>query len=58
MMARKEWRRLWKLPLSAALGLLVLLSARGASSYSVLTHEATIDSTWRVSAALGAPLAR
>lgn len=32
---------------AAALGLLVLCSARTASSYSVLTHEATIiDSTW------------
>jgi hypothetical protein len=39
-------RRLYWLPRSAALGLLVLLSAPSASSYSVLTHEAIIDSTW------------
>src|SRR5438552_17186565 len=31
---------------SAALGLLVLLSCQNAYSYSVLTHEAIIDSTW------------
>jgi len=31
---------------STALGLLVLLSASTASAYSVLTHEAIIDSTW------------
>src|ERR1035438_3022515 len=31
---------------SAALGLLVLLSCQTAHSYSVLTHEAIIDSTW------------
>ena len=31
---------------SAVLGLLVLFSAQAASSYSVLTHEAIIDSTW------------
>jgi hypothetical protein len=30
----------------AALGLLVLLSAQTAQPYSVLTHEAIIDSTW------------
>ena len=30
----------------AALGLLVLFSAQPVSSYSVLTHEAIIDSTW------------
>jgi Zinc dependent phospholipase C len=34
------WRRL------ASLGLLVLLSVPTAYSYSVLTHEAIIDSTW------------
>jgi hypothetical protein len=32
--------------LSAALGLLLLLSVPTASAYSVLTHEAIIDSTW------------
>jgi hypothetical protein len=31
---------------SAALGLLLLLSASAVSGYSVLTHEAIIDSTW------------
>jgi hypothetical protein len=31
---------------SAALGLLILLSCQTAHSYSVLTHEAIIDSTW------------
>ena len=46
MIEDKESRRLWKLPASAALGLLVLLSAPTASSYSVLTHEAIIDSAW------------
>jgi hypothetical protein len=30
----------------AAFGLLVLFSARTACSYSILTHEAVIDSTW------------
>ena len=39
-------RRLWKPPSAAAIGLLVLFSAQSASSYSVLTHEAIIDSTW------------
>jgi hypothetical protein len=46
MIGHKESRRLWKLPSSAALGLLVLCSAPTASSYSILTHEAIIDSTW------------
>ena len=31
---------------SAAFGLLVLFSCPNAYSYSVLTHEAIIDSTW------------
>src|SRR5712692_10955835 len=31
---------------SAALGMLVLFSAQNAYSYSVLTHEAIVDSTW------------
>ncbi|MGA2182651.1 MAG: zinc dependent phospholipase C family protein [Bryobacteraceae bacterium] len=38
-------RRLWKLRHTAAAGLLLLL-APAAYSYSVLTHEAIIDSTW------------
>jgi len=32
--------------LPAALGLLILFSSQTAWSYSVLTHEAIIDSTW------------
>ena len=36
--------RLWKLP--AVLGLLLLVAAPAAHPYSVLTHEAIIDSTW------------
>jgi hypothetical protein len=39
-------RKLWKLPRSAALGLLLLFSGSLAWSYSVLTHEAIIDSVW------------
>jgi hypothetical protein len=46
MMGRTDWRRLWKLPPCAALGLLVLCPAQTASAYSILTHEAIIDSTW------------
>jgi hypothetical protein len=38
--------RRWNLRSCAATGLLVLFSAPSASSYSVLTHEAIIDSTW------------
>jgi hypothetical protein len=38
--------RLLRLPSSAALGLLLLFSAQTASSYSILTHEAIIDSAW------------
>ena len=38
--------RPWKLPSSAVLGLLVVFSAQTAFSYSILTHEAIIDSTW------------
>jgi hypothetical protein len=37
---------LWKLPPIAALGLLALFPASTAHAYSVLTHEAIIDSTW------------
>ena len=39
-------RKIWKLPATTTLGLLVLFSAPVASSYSVLTHEAIIDSVW------------
>lgn len=46
MIACKDSRRHGKAPRSAALGLLIVLSAQSASSYSVLTHEAIIDSTW------------
>ena len=46
MIRHTESRRLWKLPSLFAFGLLVLFSAQTASSYSVLTHEAIIDSTW------------
>jgi len=45
MIEHRDSRR-WKLPSSAALGLLVLFSAQTVSSYSILTHEAIIDSTW------------
>ena len=38
--------RLRKLRSSATLGLLLLFSVPGAHAYSVLTHEAIIDSTW------------
>ena len=43
---RKQMSRLWDLRSSTALGLLLLLSVSSASAYSVLTHEAIIDSTW------------
>jgi hypothetical protein len=46
MIELEESRRRWKLPASAAVVLLVLLSAQTAYSYSVLTHEAIVDSTW------------
>src|ERR1022692_1371209 len=46
MIQDRESHRLWRLRASAAFGLLVLFSAQSASSYSVLTHEAIIDSTW------------
>jgi hypothetical protein len=42
-------RKLWKLPSTVSLGLLVLFTAPIASSYSVLTHEAIIDSVWDTS---------
>jgi zinc dependent phospholipase C len=38
--------RVWRAPLQAALGLVFFMAAQTASSYSVLTHEAIIDSTW------------
>ncbi len=44
-----EMRQLWKIRSAVSLGLLVLLSAPTASSYSVLTHEAIIDSVWDTS---------
>ena len=46
MIGHKDSRRRWKLPSCAALGLLVLFPAQTVSAYSVLTHEAIIDSTW------------
>jgi len=46
MIGHKASRRSWKLPCSAALGLLVLFPAQTAPAYSVLTHEAIIDSNW------------
>ena len=39
-------RSLWKLGPVAALGLLALFPPSAADAYSVLTHEAIIDSTW------------
>jgi hypothetical protein len=42
----KALSRLRDLRHSAALGLLLLFSVSTASAYSVLTHEAIIDSTW------------
>ena len=44
--ARRKVRRLPPLRSSAALGLLLLFPIPAAYSYSVLTHEAIIDSTW------------
>lgn len=46
MIGHNDSRRLWKLPSFAAFGLLILFSVQTASSYSILTHEAIIDSTW------------
>jgi len=42
-------RHFFTLRYAASLGLLVLFSAREASSYSVLTHEAIVDSVWDTS---------
>jgi hypothetical protein len=39
-------RRRWRLTSTAAVGILFLFLSQTASSYSVLTHEAIIDSTW------------
>ena len=46
MTQRNALCRLPKLPRSVALGLLLLFAAPAGYSYSVLTHEAIIDSTW------------
>ena len=46
MTPREAARRLRKLRYSAAFGLWLLFPAPAAWSYSVLTHEAIIDSTW------------
>jgi hypothetical protein len=46
MIQDKKSRGLGELRSSAALVVLVLLSVQSASAYSVLTHEAIIDSTW------------
>jgi hypothetical protein len=46
MTQREAMGRLGKLRSSTALGLLLLFSVSTASAYSVLTHEAIIDSTW------------
>jgi hypothetical protein len=46
MIRHEERRRFGKLPPFAAFGLLALCSTQIAFSYSVLTHEAIIDSTW------------
>jgi hypothetical protein len=45
-MRHQASHRLWNLLSFATLGTLILFSAPSASSYSVLTHEAIIDSTW------------
>ena len=44
--AREAPCRLWKLRRPAALGLLLFFTAPAADSYSVLTHEAIVDSAW------------
>ena len=46
MTQHEATRRIQTLRQSAVLGLLLLFSAPAAYSYSVLTHEAIIDSTW------------
>ena len=42
-------QRFWTLPTAAAIGFPILFSVQPASSYSVLTREAIIDSTWDAS---------
>jgi hypothetical protein len=46
MTRNKARRQLWKLGHTAALGLLLFFPAPAAYSYSVLTHEAIVDSAW------------
>jgi len=46
MIEPKERRRLWKRTPFAKLGLLFLFLSQTAYSYSILTHEAIVDSTW------------
>ena len=46
MQQREAMRRLRSSRFAAALGLLLLFPVSTASAYSVLTHEAIIDSTW------------
>jgi hypothetical protein len=46
MTQRKATLRLWNLRLSTAFAVLLLFPVPAAHSYSVLTHEAIIDSTW------------
>ncbi|MGA2898356.1 MAG: zinc dependent phospholipase C family protein [Acidobacteriaceae bacterium] len=46
MTQRETMRKVRKLRYSAALGLLLLFPVPAAYAYSVLTHEAIIDSTW------------
>lgn len=46
MTQREAMRRLRKFRFAAALGLLLLFPGSTASAYSVLSHEAIIDSTW------------
>ncbi len=46
MTRHEAMRRLRKLRPAAALGLLLLFAAPAAHAYSVLTHEAIIDSAW------------
>jgi hypothetical protein len=46
MIQQRATRERWKLRSYAAIGLLVLSSISTAYSYSVLTHEAIIDSVW------------
>ena len=46
MIAHSDSRRLRKLISSAAFGVLILFSVRPVFSYSILTHEAIIDTAW------------